>query len=146
MNKPCLFILLLVFCSQYLVAQQGDYPPLPNKKNTKKGIVENAIIEVAAFPGGDSAFKKYLAENLLVITDSAVKRGIRPAVYELAVIFTVDTIGNLQIVKIESNRKQDFLESATKEMIERFGTWIPGTHNGKKIRAMRRQPITIIIE
>jgi periplasmic protein TonB len=139
-----LFILFFIPCFCSAQGDSGKLPPPPGKSNTAKGWVK--IEREANFPGGDSAFQQFLKVNLQGIQDSAISRKTKKSVYQIELMFVVGTDGIVKAVRLESKPKEKFLEKAVSDLIERSPKWEPAIMNGKEIRSIRRQPLTIEID
>ena len=95
------------------------------------------------FPGGDSAWKKYLMKNLR--SDMPIIEGWKAGVYKIIVSFIVKKDGSITDVKTD-----DYPSSKTAEqcvnMIKNGPKWVPAIQNGHKVNCYKKQPITFVIE
>lgn len=95
-----------------------------------------------AFPGGDSAWTKYLIKNLNA--NIPVQEGWKPGVYKIVVSFIVRTDGSIADI-----RTNDYIGSRTSEhcidLIRKGPKWIPALQNGHAVNSYRKQPITFMV-
>lgn len=96
----------------------------------------------AAFPGGASAWAKYVQRSLNanVPIDNEAPSGS----YQVVVQFIVDKEGNVSDVKALTNHGYGMEEEAVR-VIKRGPKWTPAIQNGRNVRAYRKQPITFIV-
>jgi TonB family protein len=121
---PVFLILAALRCS----AQNNDL----DKTYTKVKIEIDAT-----FPGGDSAFSKFLSHNLKY-PDDAINNEIHGTVI---VQFVVDTAGNISDIKAISGPKKGGLREESVRVITLSGKWIPATQNGQKVQSYKTEPI-----
>ena len=101
---------------------------------------------MASFPGGDSAYKRFITTNLQSIADSAAAMGVRKNTYKVDLTFIIDEKGNAKAYKAESSPKEAFLETACTKMIERSPQWTVAMQNDRLVKEIRRQMLTIVVE
>lgn len=96
----------------------------------------------AAFPGGASAWAKYVQRSLNanVPIDNEAPSGS----YQVVVQFIVDKEGNVSDVKALTNHGYGMEEEAVR-VIKRGPKWTPAIQNGRNVKAYRKQPITFIV-
>jgi periplasmic protein TonB len=116
----------LILASLYCSAQEKDL----DKTYTK------AYIE-ASFPGGDSAWLKFLNHNLKY-PDDAVNNEIHGTVI---VKFLVDTAGNISDIKAISGPTKGGLREESVRVITLSGKWIPAQQNGHAIQSYKKEPM-----
>jgi protein TonB len=113
----------------------------------KKDDDENKIFEKveveAAFPGGESAWKKFLERNLR--GDVATENGAPAGQYTVWVQFVVDKEGNVSDVKALTSHGYGMEDEAVR-VIKKGPQWKPAIQNGRNVKAYRKQPITFMIE
>lgn len=98
----------------------------------------SVTIEVEpSYPGGDSAWKKFLNHNLKY-PDDAINNQVQGTVM---VQFLVDTAGNISDIKAISGPKKGGLREEAIRVISLSGKWIPGRKNGQKVPAYKTRPI-----
>ncbi|WP_300660831.1 energy transducer TonB [Fluviicola sp.] len=105
---------------------------------TSKTPHYDVIEDVAEFPGGSFAFRKYLIENMRYPQD-ALDRGITGKCY---VSFVVDTNGictNFKIIKGIPDCPSCDQEAF--RLVRQMPKWKPGLRNGKPIETLYRVPI-----
>ncbi len=97
-----------------------------------------AKVEIeATFPGGDSAWSKFLNHNLKY-PDDAVNNEIHGTVI---VQFVVDTAGNISDIKAISGPKKGGLREESVRVITLSGKWVPATQNGHTVQSYKTEPI-----
>ena len=151
-------ILSVMFSASFNLRAQKDIPPPPppydsqNSKDTA-GIFDTVEVE-ATFPGGDSAWRKYLERNFNVqqVTDAVwkelpakVKRKSGPLNITAMVQFIVCKDGSLCEIKT-INQVPKALKTEVERMISESKLWEPAVQNGRQVKAYRRQPITMQIQ
>jgi hypothetical protein len=95
-----------------------------------------------SFPGGDTAWKKYLTKNINTILP--VDSGAPAGVYKVIVQFIVHEDGSLSDIK--ANTKYGYgMENEAMRMIKMGPKWIPAKQNGHIVSAYVQQPITFAI-
>ncbi len=96
----------------------------------------------AEFPGGASAWRNYLQNNLNA--DIPGKKKAPAGTYMVVVLFIVDKNGKISNVKAETNHGYG-MEKEVVRVIKKGPNWIPAMQNGKIVKAYRRQPITFVV-
>jgi periplasmic protein TonB len=91
----------------------------------------------AGFPGGASAWLRFLNKNLQYSPD-AQDRGIQGTVL---VQFVVDKDGNVSDVQAISGPAEGGLKEEAVRVIRKSGKWTPGVQNGRYVKSYKRQPI-----
>lgn len=104
-----------------------------NGKNTEAAIVD----EVASFPGGNVALKKFLNKNI-VYPDTLADTNIGGSVI---VDFTVDETGKVQNVSFKSGTPKAF-KDAIETAFEKMPLWKPAQNNGIPVESGFSQTIT----
>ncbi len=100
-------------------------------------------VEVEAeFPGGTSAWRKFLERNLSA--DVAISAGAPPGSYTVVVQFIVDKDGAVSEVKAHTRHGYGLEEEAVR-VIKRSGRWTPAIQNGRQVKAYRKQPVTFMV-
>ena len=112
------------------------------KEDDENKIFEKVEVE-AAFPGGESAWKKFLERNLRA--DVATENGAPAGSYTVWVQFVVDKEGNVSDVKALTNHGYGMEDEAVR-VIKKGPQWKPAIQNGRQVKAYRKQPITFQIE
>lgn len=107
---------------------------------------ENKIFEKvevdASFPGGISAWRRFLERNLNPSTP--VDNGAPEGTYTVVVQFVVDKGGNVSDVKAVT--KHGFgMEAEAERVIKKGPKWVPAIQNGRNVNAYRKQPITFVV-
>lgn len=101
-----------------------------------KADVFSKVDEMPAFPGGDNALRKYLAENCKYPA-SAVRDSVQGRV---VACFVVSDSGKISDVKILRSVRSDCDAEAVR-IIEAMPTWIPGKEKGKAVNVLFTVPI-----
>jgi periplasmic protein TonB len=91
----------------------------------------------ASFPGGASAWLRFLNKNLQYSSD-AQDRGIQGTVL---VQFVVDKDGNVSDVQAISGPQEGGLKEEAVRVIRKSGKWTPGVQNGRYVKSYKRQPV-----
>ncbi len=94
----------------------------------------------AEYPGGLSAWQRYLSKNL-AYPQEAQDNEIQGTV---VVQFIVDKEGNVSDVEAISGAKE--LQAEAIRVIKKSGKWTPAVQNGRQVKAYRKQPITFKLE
>ena len=94
----------------------------------------------AEYPGGNSAWGKYLIQNLKYPPEAA-KSKIQGAV---VVQFIVEKNGAIRDITAISGPEQ--LRAESIRVIRESGNWIPAKQSGHKVRSFHRQPIVYRLE
>jgi periplasmic protein TonB len=112
------------------------------KEDDENKIFEKVEVE-AAFPGGESAWRKFLERNLRA--DVATENGAPAGQYTVWVQFVVDKEGNVSDVKALTTHGYGMEDEAVR-VIKKGPQWKPAIQNGRNVKAYRKQPITFQIE
>lgn len=96
----------------------------------------------AEFPGGSSAWLRYLVRNLRY-PDSAINHNIQGKVW---VQFIVDMEGNVSDVRAVDGPTQGGLREEAVRLIKRSGKWTPAIQNGRQVRSYKKMPIFFKLE
>lgn len=102
------------------------FPPL--SEDYEK--VFTKIETVAEFPGGSSAWKKYLENNLN--TQAVVKASAPDSIYIVNVEFTIDKEGNVIDIKALDNPGFGMAEEAVR-VIQKSPRWKPAIQDGRPV-------------
>ena len=97
---------------------------------------------VAEFPGGRSAWEKFLQRNLNSSLPS--EQGAPPGKYTVMVSFLVDKNGNISDVTAENDPKYGTREEAIR-VIKKGPAWKPAVQNGRNVAFRARQAITFVV-
>lgn len=93
----------------------------------------------AKFPGGTSAWQKYLERNLN--SNTPVDNGAPPGNYTVIVSFLVDKNGNISEVQSLNDPGYGTSEEAVR-VIKRGPAWTPAVQNGRNVIYRQKQSIT----
>jgi hypothetical protein len=121
------------------------------KNNFQQGTDDNEnedkiftkVENEAAFPGGESAWRRYLEKNRN--TNTPVENGAPEGTYQVIIRFIVSKDGTVSHVTAESMHGYGMEEEAVK-IIKKGPKWTPALQNGRNVNSYRRQPITFIVE
>ena len=92
------------------------------------------------YPGGASAWQRYLNKNLHYPQD-AIDNEIQGTV---VVQFIVDKAGVVSDVEAISGPNE--LRAEAVRVIKKSGTWTPAVQNGRQVKSYKKQPITFRLE
>jgi len=119
----------------------AEKPPVPETISPKKQDSIYAVVEnMPEFPGGRKAFMKYLADNIKY-PKQAKKKGIHGRVF---VNFTVEEDGSITNAKLLRGIGGGCDEESIR-VVEAMPKWIPGEHEGKKVRVSFNVPIKFVL-
>lgn len=104
-------------------------------------VFEKVEVE-AIFPGGESAWRKYLERNLNA--NAPVDAGAAEGKYTVLIQFIVDREGVISDVKALTRHGYGMEDDAIK-VIRKGPRWTPALQNGRHVKAYRKQPITFIV-
>ena len=92
------------------------------------------------YPGGASAWQRYLNKNLRYPQD-AIDNEIQGTI---VVQFIVDKAGTVSDVEAISGPNE--LRAEAVRVIKKSGTWTPAVQNGRQVKSYKKQPITFRLE
>jgi periplasmic protein TonB len=115
---------------------------LPKAKDNGPVIFERVEIE-AKFPGGPDAWRRYLSNKLDPYTP--INDGAPEGTYTVIVRFVVSVDGMISNIVAETKMGYGMEQEAIK-VIKNGPKWIPAQQNGIFVNAVRRQPITFIVQ
>ncbi len=100
-------------------------------------------VEVEAqFPGGITAWMRYLQNNLNA--DTPIKNKARNGTYKVIVRFIVSKDGSISNVTAETHFGHG-MEQEVIRVIKTGPKWEPALQNGRPVNAYRRQPVTFVV-
>ncbi len=97
----------------------------------------------ASFPGGSSAWRRYLERNL--DANIPVKQKAPAGNYTVVIQFVVNLDGTVSDVRALTNHGYG-METEAIRAIKKGPKWLPAIQNGRKIVAYRKQPITFVVD
>lgn len=115
---------------------------IETKKNDDNEIVTLVQIE-AEFPGGSSAWRRYLEKNL--DAGLPIENGAAPGIYTVVVKFVVSKDGAISNIQCENDPGYGLCEEAIR-IIKKSPNWKPAMNNGYFVNAYRRQPVSFLVE
>lgn len=114
-------------------------PPVVKEDEDK--IFTKVEIE-AAFPGGESAWTRYVTREIQKNIDELTESGESGT---CRVRFVVDKEGNVSDVEALTMKRTKLAEVAV-NAIRKGPKWTPAQQNGRYVKAFREQPITFTIQ
>ena len=126
------FVLMVCFFTLNVNAQEG-------KENEK---VYTYVENPPSFPGGEKAFSKYLAENI-IYPKEAKEKGIEGKVY---LQFVINEEGSVTDVKIIRKSVNSSLDEEAIRVVKNMPKWIPGKQNGKVVKVQFTLPIVFKLD
>jgi len=145
--KPILLVFSLIIFS-CLTAQKTPPPPVADSMSQYSkdtvGIFEKVEVE-ASYPGGDSAWRKFLERNLN--PDAPFKEVPRRKKYfeQTAICqFIVCKDGSICDIKV-INKVLPSIKKEVERVIRLSGNWVPAQQEGRKVKAYRKQPVTFVV-
>lgn len=94
------------------------------------------------FPGGASAWMKYLERNLN--SDVPSSNGAPPGKYTVVLSFKVDKAGAISDINIEKDPGYGTAQEAIR-VIKRGPAWKPANQNGRLVASIKKQQITFVV-
>ena len=137
-----LILLVIVIAPASANAQDKRGKTTQTRKDT---ATDDKVYEVCEqmpiFEGGDAALLKYLRENLKY-PDKTKDRGVQG---RLVIGFIVEKDGSLTDVKVLRPVDID-LDAEVLRVVKGMSKWIPGRHNGQRVRVRYLLPIHICLQ
>ena len=137
-----LILLVIVIAPARASAQDKKGKTTQTRKDT---ATDDKVYEVCEqmpiFEGGDAALLKYLRENLKY-PDKTKDRGVQG---RLVIGFIVEKDGSLTDVKVLRPVDID-LDAEVLRLVKGMPKWIPGRHNGQRVRVKYLLPIHICLQ
>ena len=137
-----LILLVIVIAPARANAQDKKGKTTQTRKDTATDDKVYEVCEqIPIFEGGDAALLKYLRENLKY-PDNTKDRGVQG---RLVIGFIVEKDGSLTDVKVLRPVDID-LDAEALRVIKGMPKWIPGRHNGQRVRVRYLLPIHICLQ
>ena len=137
-----LVLLVIVFAPAGANAQNKKVKKAQTHKDTATDDkVYDVCEQMPIFEGGDAALLKYLRENLKY-PDKTKDRGVQG---RLVIGFIVEKDGSLTDVKVLRPVDID-LDAEVLRLVKGMPKWIPGRHNGQRVRVRHLLPIHICLQ
>jgi protein TonB len=135
---------LIAFITLAFIAIQSNAQTSTNDTDFVK---EFTSVQVEAkFPGGTSAWRKYLEQNLNASVGSRyikLKRGEQSARQTATVSFLVDKEGNISEVEVVNpNEVHPKVAAEAMRVIKNGPKWTPAVQDGKNVIYRQKQNIT----
>ncbi|HCY89130.1 MAG TPA: energy transducer TonB [Chitinophagaceae bacterium] len=115
---------------------------VPKVSDDENKIFTKVEVE-ASFPGGESAWRRYLQNNLN--PNTPVDNGAPEGTYQVVVRFIVGRDGSISDVQAETSHGYGMEQQAMK-IIKTGPKWTPAIQKGRNVNASRRQPITFVVQ
>lgn len=137
-----LILLVIVIAPARANAQDKREKTTQTRKDTAPDDkVYDVCEQMPAYEGGDAALLKYLGENWK-LPDEYKERGIQG---RMVVGFIVEKDGSLTNVKVL--RAVDIaIDAEVLRVVKGMPKWIPGRHNGQRVRVRYLLPIHICLQ
>ena len=137
-----LVLLVIVFAPAGANAQNKKVNKAQTHKDTTTDDkVYDVCEQMPIYEGGDAALLKYLRENLK-LPEEDKERGMQG---RMVVGFVVEKDGSLTNVKVL--RAVDIaLDAEVLRVVKGMPKWIPGRHNGQRVRVRYLLPIHICLQ
>ena len=137
-----LVLLVVVFAPAGANAQNKKVNKAQTHKDTTTDDkVYDVCEQMPIYEGGDAALLKYLRENLK-LPEEDKERGMQG---RMVVGFVVEKDGSLTNVKVL--RAVDIaLDAEVLRVVKGMPKWIPGRHNGQRVRVRYLLPIHICLQ
>lgn len=144
-------VLLFVTLAFFDAVAQDVPPPAVSADSTKpENVFFSKVEEEASFPGGDEGWRQFLMKNLhpeRIVDLVKIPRGKKSLKQTVIVKFIVLRDGTLTEIKAENAEQVDpYCAAAAIRVIKLSPNWIPAYQNGRKVNAVRRQPISFVFE
>ena len=114
----------------------------PQTSSTKDDKVFTQVENEPKFPGGDSAWHKFLEKNLNPSTP--IDNGAPTGTYRVVVRFIVSKDGSISDVQAETKHGYG-MEAEVVKLIKKGPRWEPAIQNGNIVAAYKKQPITFVV-
>ena len=125
-------IISIFFTSVLLVAQDNNNQPVNTNDTNDK--IYHFVEKMPEYPGGEIALRRYLVENLKYPNAQASYQG------KVYIRFIIDEDGN--VIKPEVTRGvESLLDKEAIRVVKSLPKWIPGEHNGKRVKVYYTVPI-----
>lgn len=133
-TKTVLAALLLLATT---ISRAQDTLQKKSRSSDTLAHLEKFII-MSEYPGGDSAWKKYV-NHTLHYPDDAVNNMIQG---DVVVKFKIDEEGNTSDFQVVSGPKKGGLREEAIRVIRESGKWIPEVMNGKNVASFRSEKLS----
>lgn len=143
--KKTFFLLFTLLSCHILLAQDTTLKTDHSLSRDTVGVFQKVEVE-ANFPGGDTAWRQFLIRNLNV--DAAGKDVPAKKNYfkQTALCrFIVCADGTICDIRVTNNVIPS-IKTEVERLIATSGKWTPAQVNGKKVKAYKVQPVTLIYE
>lgn len=97
--------------------------------------IYDVVERMPVFPGGQSALKKYLEDNVVYPESARGEEG------RVIVSFVVEKDGTVSNAKVRRSVHPD-LDKEAERVVGSMPKWRPGRHNGEAVRVKYNVPIT----
>ncbi|PWD98847.1 TonB family protein [Marinilabilia rubra] len=118
-----------------------NFSSVSAQEEVEEALVFFIVEDMAEFPGGDAALKKYLSEHLKYPKE-AKEKGIEGRVY---VLFIIDKEGNVTNVKIARGVSPS-LDAEAIRVVKSMPKWKPGRLRGKAVPVTFTVPVNFELD
>jgi len=138
-------VFLLFLCMLFNNSYSQEEVGIPDSSDSDQ--IFQKIEQSPEFPGGLEAWKRYLIRNIKMdaIVKKAVPKKAKSWTQVAHVRFIVDRNGNVTDVHVINKVHEEVKKEAIR-LLTNSPRWIPGRHNGRKVKAYFVQPITFVVE
>lgn len=119
-------LISLASCGSYKISSSDEIFEMPEK--------------FAEYPGGSSAMKKFLAENI-IYPNEEMERGVQGKVFVQFIVEKDGSITEIEVLKGVSK----LLDKETIRVISTMPKWTPAIHKKEYVRSHVRMPISFIL-
>lgn len=130
------FIILITATSFTAHSQADTIPKLPAGDTSERD---------AYFPGGETAWRQFVADNVDHTTPIKKRKNSAPVgTYTVWVQFIVDKDGS--IINIKALTAWGYgMEEEVIRVIAKSPKWVPAFQHGRNVKAYRKQPVTFTV-
>lgn len=118
-------------------------PPAEVPRDRQEPEIYLVVDEPAQFPGGMTALRKYLADNMRY-PQTAIEKGIQGKVYLKFVVSEEGKISNIVLLKGIPDCPECAEEAI--RLVKAMPNWIAGKNNGKSVKSYFNLPLTFKID
>jgi len=127
-------VLALSAVPEILYSQNEDTTEIENEKC----LPYVSVSKMPEFPGGFTALRKYIAENIKYPTNACISG----TVYLRFVVLETGEIGKVQLLR----GVDELLNKEAIRVIKLLPKFIPGEENGKKVKVWFSVPVKFVLE
>ena len=143
MHKIIFAFFIIAFSFEKSYAQENLKSDSTPEIDREKSIVFTRTEKMPEFPGGDSAWRNYILNNLN--PNIPVNNGAPIGTYTIITRFIVNQDGTLQDITPETIYGYG-MEAEARRILIASPKWIPAKQNGYVVRCYIRQPVTFVVQ